>query len=91
MNNDELKKLGLRSLSKEMEKFDIDETDVNEDDQLIIKEVCRKEDLILYESENEDMGSSVSDEIINKLFPEFEMDPRKYYIIEKDGEWYYHQ
>jgi hypothetical protein len=89
MNNDELKKLGLRSLSKEMEKFDIDETDVNEGEQLIIKEVCRKEDLILYEHEDEDIGSSVSDEIINKLFPEFEMDPRKYYIIEKDGEWYY--
>jgi len=72
-----------------MEKFDIDETDVNEDDQLIIKEVCRKEDFILYESEDEDMGPSVSDEIINELFPEFEMDPRKYYIIEKDGELYY--
>ena len=35
MNNDELKKMGLLSLNKEMEKFDIDETDVNEDDQLI--------------------------------------------------------
>ena len=68
MNNDELKKLGLKSLSKEMEKFDIDEIDVNEDDQFIIKEVCRKEDLILYESEDEDMGPSVSDEIINELF-----------------------
>ncbi len=89
MNNDELKKLGLKSLSKEMEKFDIDEIDVNEDDQFIIKEVCRKEDLILYESEDEDMGPSVSDEIINELFPEFETDPRKYYIIEKDGELYY--
>ena len=81
--------MGLKSLCKEMEKFDIDETDVNEDDPLIIKEVCRKEDLILYESEDEDMGPSVSDEIINELFPEFEMDPRKYYIIEKDGELYY--
>ena len=89
MNNDELKKLGLKSLSKEMEKFDIDEIDVNEDDQFIIKEVCRKEDLILYESEDEDMGPSVSDEIINELLPEFETDPRKYYIIEKDGELYY--
>ena len=89
MNNDEMKKLGLRSLSKEMEKFDIDGTDVNEDDHLIIKEVCRKGDLILYEHEDEDIGSSVSDEIINKLFPEFEMDPRKYYIIEKDGELYH--
>jgi hypothetical protein len=89
MNNDELKKMGLKSLSKEMEKFDIDETDVNEGDQLIIKEVCRKEDLILYETEDKDMGPSVSDEIINELFPEFETDPRKYYLIEKDGEMYY--
>ena len=32
---------------------------------------------------------SVSDEIINELFPEFETDPRKYYLIEKDGEMYY--
>ena len=89
MNNDELKKMGLLSLNKEMEKFDIDETDVNEDDQLIIKEVCRKGDLILYEHDDEDIGSSVSDEIINELFPEFETDPRKYYLIEKDGEMYY--
>ena len=89
MINDELKKIGLKSLSKEMEKIDIDETDVNEADQLIIKEVCRKRGLILYEHEDEDIGSSVSDEIINELFPEFETDPRKYYLIEKDGEMYY--
>ncbi len=89
MNNDEFKILGLKSLGKELGKFDNDETDASEANHLIIKEVCRKGDLILYEHDDEDIGSSVSDEIINKLFPEFEMDPRKYYIIEKDGELYY--
>ncbi len=89
MNDDELKNLGLKSLSEAMEEFDIDETDVYEADQLIIKEVCRKEDLILYEHENEDMESSVYEDTINELFPEFEIDPRKYYLLEKDGEIYY--
>lgn len=89
MNNDELKKLGLKSLGKELGKFDNDETDASEANQLIIKEVCRKGDLILYEYDDEDIGSSVSEEIINELFPEFETDPRKYYLLEKDGEWYY--
>ncbi|MBR4392121.1 MAG: hypothetical protein IKT08_08480 [Bacteroidales bacterium] len=79
----------LKPLSELNEGFDIGETDVNEGDGLKLTEVYRKGDLILYEHENEDIGASISDDTVRELFPEFEIDPQKYYIIEKNGEIYY--
>lgn len=79
--------LNLSQLSEKLEKFDID---VNENEpEIMLNEVYRKDDLILYEYEDEDIGPSVSEEIIRELFPEFDIDPRKYYLLEKNGEIFY--
>ena len=64
--------------------------DVNENEpETMLNEVYRKDDLILYEYEDEDIGPSVSEEIIRELFPEFDIDPKKYYLLEKNGEIFY--
>jgi hypothetical protein len=55
----------------------------------MLNEVYRKDDLILYEYEDEDIGPSVSEEIIHELFPEFDIDHKKYYLLEKNGEIFY--
>lgn len=79
--------LNLSQLSEKLEKFDID---VNENEpETMLNEVYRKNDLILYEYEDEDIGPSVSEEIIRELFPEFDIDPKKYYLLEKNGEIFY--
>lgn len=79
--------LNLSQLSEKLEKFDID---VNENEpETMLNEVYRKDDLILYEYEDEDIGPSVSEEIIRELFPEFDIDPKKYYLLEKNGEIFY--
>lgn len=86
---EEEKTFGLKPLSELTEKFDIDETDVDEGDKLKLTEVCRQGGFVLYEHEDEDVGVSISDDTIHKLFPEFEIDHQKHYIIEKNGEIYY--
>ncbi len=79
--------LNLSQLSEKLEKFDID---VNENEpETMLNEVYRKDDLILYEYEDEDIGPSVSEEIIHELFPEFDIDHKKYYLLEKNGEIFY--
>ena len=79
--------LNLSQLSEKLEKFDID---VNENEpETMLNEVYRKDDLILYEYEDDDIGPSVSEEIIHELFPEFDIDPKKYYLLEKNGEIFY--
>ena len=52
-------------------------------------EVYRKGNLILYEYENEKSpyDSAVSEDIVNKLFPEFKTDSTKGYLIEEDGKF----
>jgi hypothetical protein len=82
-------KHNLKPLSVENEKFGITMDDVNEDDEIMLVEVCRKDGFILYECEDENMGSDVSDETINELFPDFEIHPMKSYMLEKDGEFYF--
>jgi uncharacterized protein (TIGR02452 family) len=79
----------LKPSSELYEEFDISEVDFSNEDEFKSTEVYRKGDLILYEHEDEDFGSSISDDTIRELFPEFEIDPQKYYIIEKNGEIYY--
>lgn len=79
--------LNLSQLSEKLEKFDID---VNENEpETMLNEVYRKDDLILYEYEDDDIGPSVSEEIIHELFPKFDIDPKKYYLLEKNGEIFY--
>lgn len=79
--------INLSQLSEKLEKFDID---INENEpETMLNEVYRKDDLILYEYEDEDIGPSVSEEIIRELFPEFDIDPKKYYLLEKNGEIFY--
>ena len=78
-------------MSELMEEFGFDENDVNEEEGIMLTEVYRKGNLVLYEHEDEDVGSSVSTETVCELFPEYEIDPRKYYLVEKDGEICYEQ
>lgn len=80
----------LKNLNEELENIEVNECDINEDEpQITLKEVYCKGDLILYEYEDDDVGYAVSEDVINELFPNFEVDPLKYYIIEKNGEFLY--
>ena len=83
------KKYSLKPLSELIEGLDICEDDVNEDDVFELTEVYRQGDYVLYEHEDEDMGSTISEDTIRELFPEFEIDPQKFYSIEINGEFYY--
>lgn len=76
-------------MSELIEGLDICEDDVNEDDVFELTEVYRQGDCVLYEHENVDVGSDISEDTIRKLFPEFEIDPQKFYSIEINGEFYY--
>jgi len=80
-----LEKYNLNSLTKEIEDLDLDINEANEDIDVSLIEVYRKEDLILYECINE-TEPTISNDIIAELFPNFEIDPMKRYLIEKDGE-----
>ena len=80
----------FKKVNEELENIEVNECDVNEDEpQVTLKEVYRKGDLILYEYEDDDVGYAVSEDVINELFPNFEVEPLKYYIIEKNGEFLY--
>lgn len=77
---------------KPIEEFDIDINDINEDDiinPIELKEVCRKGNLILYECDDDStIGPLVTEEVVNEIFPEFETDFRKCYLIEDNGKFY---
>ena len=57
-------------------------------DEIKYYEVYRKGNLILYEFEDANFDSVVSEEIVNEIFPEYETDSTKGYLIEENGEFY---
>ena len=57
-------------------------------DEIKYYEVYRKGNLILYEFEDANFDSVVSEEIVNEIFPEYETDNAKGYLIEENGEFY---
>ena len=57
-------------------------------DEIKYYEVYRKGNLILYEFEDANFDSVVSEEIVNEIFPEYETDSAKGYLIEENGEFY---
>ena len=57
-------------------------------DEINYYEVCRKGNLILYEFEDAIIDSVVPEEVVNEIFPEYETDSTKGYLIEENGEFY---
>lgn len=84
-----LENYNLKSVNEELKKFDINDVDVNENDETQLTEVYRKGDLVLYEYDNDDIGPSVSIDVIEEIFPTFKINPMKYYLLEKNGEIYF--
>ena len=57
-------------------------------DEIKYYEVYRKGNLILYEFEDANFDSVVPEEVVNEIFPEYETDSAKGYLIEENGEFY---
>ena len=57
-------------------------------DEIKYYEVYRKGNLILYEFEDINLDSVVPEEVVNEIFPEYETDSAKGYLIEENGEFY---
>ena len=57
-------------------------------DEIKYQEVYRKGNLVLYEFEDDCFDSVVPEEVVNEIFPEYETDSTKGYLIEENGEFY---
>lgn len=84
-----LENYNLKNSNECVDNLDVNINDANEGMDATLVEVYRKDDLILYECVGEDFGQTISDDVLSEIFPDFEIDPRKNYLIEKDGEIYF--
>ena len=84
------KKDDLKLVNDLMEEYGLspDESDCNPGEEITYHEVSRNGNLILYEYEDMTGESIVSKDIVNELFPEYEVELNKGYLIEKDGKFY---
>ena len=57
-------------------------------DEIKYYEVYRKGNLILYEFEDANFDSVVSEAIVNEIFPEYETDSTKAYLTEQNRQFY---
>ena len=85
-----LEEYDLKPYQEVLEEYDLNpEEETGEGfDKIEYKEVCRKGNLILYEFEEDNFDSVVPEEVVNEIFPEYETDSTKGYLIEENGEFY---
>lgn len=85
-----LEEYSLKPYKEVLEEYDLTPEDESGKglDEIEYKEVYRKGNLVLYEFENGVIDSIVTEEIVNEIFPEYETDSTKGYLIEENGEFY---
>lgn len=85
-----LEEYNLKPYKEILEEYGLtpEENDIEGLDEINYYEVCRRGNLILYEFEDANFDSVVPEEVVNELFPEYETDSMKGYLIRENGEIY---